>query len=155
MNIIVTGASRGIGYELVKIYSADESNTVIAIARNSQKLYQLKQDCLALNPKSNVIPITFDLNDNNTESLIGEIKKNVNSINILVNNAGMLVNKLFTEITSTDLESVFNVNVFSVFRLIQGILPIMETKTRGHVINISSIGGVQGSVKFEIGRAHV
>ncbi len=148
MNIIVTGASRGIGYELVKIYSADESNTVIAIARNSQKLYQLKQDCLALNPKSNVIPITFDLNDNNTESLIGEIKKNVNSINILVNNAGMLVNKLFTEITSTDLESVFNVNVFSVFRLIQGILPIMETKTRGHVINISSIGGVQGSVKF-------
>ena len=60
----------------------------------------------------------------------------------------MLVNKLFTEITSTDLESVFNVNVFSVFRLIQGILPIMETKTRGHVINISSIGGVQGSVKF-------
>ena len=148
MNIIVTGASRGIGYELVKIYSADASNTVIAIARNGQKLYQLKQDCLALNPKSNVIPIAFDLNDNNTESLIGEIKKNVNSINILVNNAGMLVNKLFTEITSTDLESVFNVNVFSVFRLIQGILPIMETKTRGHVINISSIGGVQGSVKF-------
>ena len=148
MNIIVTGASRGIGYELVKIYSADSSNTVIAIARNSQKLYQLKQDCLALNPQSNVIPIAFDLNDNYTESLIAEIKKKVNSINILVNNAGMLVNKQFIEITSGDLEAVFNVNVFSVFRLIQGILPITETKTRGHIINISSIGGVQGSVKF-------
>ena len=148
MNIIVTGASRGIGYELVKIYSTDSSNTVIAIARNSQKLDQLKQECLDLNPKSNVIPIAFDLSNKNTLSLIAEIKKNVNSINILVNNAGTIVNKPFTEITSTELEAVFNVNVFSVIRLIQGILPIMDTKTRGHIINISSIGGVQGSVKF-------
>ena len=148
MNIIVTGASRGIGYELVKIYSSDSSNTIIAISRNSQKLDQLKRDCVALNPNSNVIPISFDLNEKNNDGLIQEIKKNVNSINILINNAGTLVNKLFTDITLTDLETVFNVNVFSAIRLIQGILPIMETGTRGHIINISSIGGFQGSVKF-------
>lgn len=148
MNIIVTGASRGIGYELVKIYSADSANIIFAIARNGQKLAQLKEECHKQNSESKVIPITFDLNDKNTESLIVAIKKHVNKINILINNAGILVNKPFMEINSSNFETVFNVNVFSVVRLIQGILPIMDTETKGHIINIGSIGGFQGSVKF-------
>ena len=54
MNIIVTGASRGIGYELVKLFSTDPNNTVIAIARNEAKLMQLKEECLIKNPSSKV-----------------------------------------------------------------------------------------------------
>ena len=144
MNIIVTGASRGIGYELVKIYSANLENTIIAISRNAQKLNQLKNECQGLYPNSKVIPLGFDLNEKNMEGLMAEVNKYMKTVNILVNNAGAIVNKPFMEITS----SVFNVNVFGVVRLIQEILPMMVTNTRGHVINISSVGGYQGSVKF-------
>lgn len=149
MNIIVTGASRGIGYELVKLLSTDSKHTVIAISRNAQKLKQLKEDCLLQNPSSNVIPIVCDLSDKNAmEGLISELKKNIKSVNILINNAGALVNKPFEQISSTDLEYVYNVNVFSTVRLIQGVLPLLDKKQKSHIVNISSMGGFQGSAKF-------
>jgi short-subunit dehydrogenase len=149
MNIIVTGASRGIGYELVKLLSSDSKNTIIAISRNTQKLKKLKGDCLSNNVLSNVIPVVCDLSGNNAiESLISEITKHVKSINILINNAGAIVNKPFADISTIDLEYVYNVNVFSVIRLIQGIMPIMDAKQKSHIVNISSMGGFQSSAKF-------
>lgn len=149
MNIIVTGASRGIGYELVKLLSADPKHKVIAISRDAQKLKKLKDDCSAQNGLSNVIPIICDLSDKNSiEGLISDISKQVRSIHILINNAGAIVNKPFKDISTTDMEYVYNVNVFSVIRLIQGLLPIMDTKQKSHIVNISSMGGFQGSAKF-------
>ncbi len=149
MNIIVTGASRGIGYELVKLLSADPNNTIIAISRNSQKLEQLKKDCTSLNISSKVIPIACDLSDKSAiDNLHSEITKHIKTVTVLINNAGAIVNKPFAEITSEDLEYIYNVNVFSVVRLIQKILPIIDTDQRSHIVNISSIGGFQGSLKF-------
>lgn len=80
--------------------------------------------------------------------LISQLKRHVTIINAVVNNAGTLVNKPFSQITNIDLEKVYNVNVFSVFRLIQGILPMMDEKEKSHIVNISSMGGFQGSAKF-------
>ncbi len=149
MNIIVTGASRGIGYELVKLFSANTNNTVLAISRNSQKLEQLKKECLSLNNSAKVIPIACDLSDKKSlDNLIPEVKKHIKTVNVLINNAGALVNKPFSEITKEDLEYVYGVNVFSVVQLIQGVFPLMETVQRSHIVNISSIGGLQGSLKF-------
>jgi short-subunit dehydrogenase len=149
MNIIVTGASRGIGYELVKTLSADIKNTIVAIARNEAKLQQLKNECLLANPSSKVIAIVCDLsNEQDIEILLNEIKKQYTSIHVLINNAGAIVNKPFLEITKADIEYVYNVNVFSVVRLIQGVFPMMDTKIKSHIVNISSVGGFQGSMKF-------
>lgn len=149
MNIIVTGASRGIGYELVKSLSADANHTIIAISRNAQKLDQLKKECSSLNSSSKVIPIVCDLADKNAVgALFSEIKKQVKTVHVLINNAGAIVNKPFAEITREDLEYVYRVNVFSVVGLIQGVLPFMDTDHRSHIVNISSIGGFQGSIKF-------
>jgi NAD(P)-dependent dehydrogenase (short-subunit alcohol dehydrogenase family) len=149
MNIIVTGASRGIGYELVKIVSADSTHTVIAVARNEAKLLHLKNACFNSNSVSKVIAIACDLsNENEIEKLLVEIQKHTDTIDVLINNAGAIVKKPFAEITKTDLEYVYNVNVFSVIRLIQGVLPMLNTKTKSHIVNISSIGGFQGSMKF-------
>lgn len=149
MNIIVTGASRGIGYELVKLLSTDSKNTVIAISRNGAKLDQLKDECLSQNSFSNVVTIVCDLSDKNAiEGLVSELQKKIRSVNILINNAGALVNKPFETISTADLEYVYNVNVFSVVRLIQGIFPILDLEKRSHIVNISSMGGFQGSAKF-------
>jgi len=149
MNIIVTGASRGIGRELVKILSSDTENTVIAIARNLPKLEQLRSECLAANLSSKVIVIACDIsNEKEMEKMFSEIKKNVSTVTILINNAGAIVNKPFAEITKADMEYVYNVNVFSVVRTIQGVLPMMDVKQRSHIVNIGSVGGFQGSIKF-------
>lgn len=149
MNIIVTGASRGIGYELVKLYSTDSKNAVIAISRNGSKLDQLKDECLSQNSSANVMPIVCDLSDKNAiEGLVSELTKKIKSVNILINNAGALVNRPFGTISTADLEYVYNVNVFSVVRLIQGIFPLLDVEKRSHIVNISSMGGFQGSAKF-------
>jgi 3-oxoacyl-[acyl-carrier protein] reductase len=149
MNIIVTGASRGIGYELVKLLSTDSKNTVIAISRNGSKLDQLKEECLSQNPSSNVVPVVCDLSDKNAiEGLVSELQKKIGSVNVLINNAGALLKKPFETISTADLEYVYNVNVFSVVRLIQGIFPLLDLEKRSHIVNISSMGGFQGSAKF-------
>lgn len=145
MKIVVTGASRGIGYQLVKQLSSNSNNTIFAVSRNEQQLEQLKKEC----PNKNVITITCDLSKElSIQSLLSNIKTHTNTINVLVNNAGAIVNKPFSEISKSDLEYVYNVNVFSVVRLIQGLLPMMEVKEKSHIVNISSIGGFQGSLKF-------
>jgi len=59
-----------------------------------------------------------------------------------------MVNKPFEEISAADLETVYNVNVFSVIRLIQGIMPLLDINQKSHIVNISSMGGFQGSAKF-------
>ncbi len=149
MNIVVTGSSRGIGYELVKLFSADSKNTIIAIARNKEKLEQLKKECLLINSSSKIISVTADLSQEKSISdCVEEIKQHVSIIDILINNAGAIVNKPFAEITSADLQHVYNVNVFSIVKLIQLLLPMMNEKEKSHLVNISSVGGFQGSLKF-------
>ncbi len=149
MNIVITGASRGIGYELVKLLSADSKNTIIAISRNGKKLAALSSECSVLNPSSKVIPIICDLS-NSTEvlTLSSKIKEQIPTVNILINNAGAIINKAFSEITSSDLEYVYKVNIFSVFQLIQAVMTLMDKEQRAHIVNISSMGGFQGSAKF-------
>ena len=149
MNIVITGASRGIGYELVKHFARDMHHMVFILSRNVKQMEQLKKECLSVQPASTIIPIACDLSDESSlQSGIQTIFKNTSSIDLLVNNAGAILNKPFTQIKRNEMEYVYNVNVFSVVRLIQELLPAMDGKQRAHIVNISSIGGVQGSVKF-------
>lgn len=145
-NVIVTGASRGIGFELVKQY-VQAGHDVIAISRNLSRLEDLKQECTLINASSKVHVISFDLVDGDFQSdLLPFVSKYFDQVDILVNNAGALVLKPFAEISPEELERVYRVNVSSVFRLTQLMLP--KFSDDAHVLNISSVGGVQGSVKF-------
>lgn len=145
-NVIVTGASRGIGFELVKQY-VQAGHDVIAISRNLSRLEDLKQECLVINASSKVHVISFDLVDGDFQSdLLPFVSKYFDQVDILVNNAGALVLKPFAEISPEELERVYRVNVSSVFRLTQLMLP--KFSDDAHILNISSVGGVQGSVKF-------
>jgi 3-oxoacyl-[acyl-carrier protein] reductase len=145
MNFVVTGASRGIGYELVKQLSLNAGSTIYAVSRNARKLEQLKNECT----DSKVIPVVCDLRSADAANvLLSEIKKHTATVNYIVNNAGAIVNKPFMELSRADLEYVYEVNVFSVVHLIQTLLPVLDSGEKAHIVNISSMGGYQGSSKF-------
>ena len=144
--VIVTGASRGIGFELVQKY-AEAGHEVIALSRNSDRLEQLKEACLQLNPKAQVHILPFDLAEGDIAAqLMPFIESCFQHVDILINNAGALLAKPFTEISAEELERIYHVNVLSVFKLTQELIP--KFSDRAHIVNISSVGGVQGSVKF-------
>lgn len=137
-NVIITGTSRGIGLELVKLFSNSGFN-VLSLSRNITNIEKLNLNNTSFLP--------FDITKENDHLLVNKfISKNWKSVDILINNAGLLINKNFQETSLDDFNNVYNTNVFGVARLIQVCLPFM--KKNGQVINISSIGGVQGSVKF-------
>ncbi|MBT7739358.1 MAG: SDR family NAD(P)-dependent oxidoreductase, partial [Cryomorphaceae bacterium] len=137
-NVIITGTSRGIGLELIKLFSNSGFN-VLSLSRNITNAEKLNLNNTSFLP--------FDITKENDHLLVNKfISKNWKSVDILINNAGLLINKSFQETSFDDFNNVYNTNVFGVARLIQVCLPFM--KKNGQVINISSIGGVQGSVKF-------
>lgn len=136
-NIIITGTSRGIGLELVKLF-AKEGHQILALSRNAQPVQDLKLP--------NVHSFPFDLgNPKDFEKLKSFLGK-WDSVDVLINNAGSLLNKPFTNITTEEFEAVYKVNVFGVAEMTKTVLPKMGKN--GHVVTISSMGGVQGSVKF-------
>lgn len=146
MNIIITGASRGIGYHAA-IKLADRcGNNILAIARSEEKLIALKNKVEAEHPSSNLDYLVFDFFKGNFDILESEIRKHFKQVDALINNAGSLVAKPFLEITSDDFDQSFGVNIKAAFRLSQIVVPLM--KEGAHIVNVSSMGGVQGSVKF-------
>ncbi|XCF06158.1 SDR family oxidoreductase [Tamlana crocina] len=137
-NIIITGTSRGIGFELVKLFS-DAGHQVLALSRNDKPILDLGL--------KNTTCFSFDLADAKDYSKVEKfIKENWQQVDVLINNAGMLVNKPFSEISMQDFEAVYKTNVYGVAELTRVVLPFM--KEDSHVVTISSMGGVQGSMKF-------
>jgi NAD(P)-dependent dehydrogenase (short-subunit alcohol dehydrogenase family) len=147
MNIIVTGAARGIGFEVVRKLSGNSENHIIAVSRNGQALSELVSDCLADNPHASVIQYELDLAKFELYPfIIKHLEQYIPSCDILINNAGKLVNKPFDHFGIEEFDATFDVNVKSPFFLIQTLLPFLNKGA--HVVNIGSIGGVQGSKKF-------
>lgn len=143
MNIIITGASRGIGRQLALKLAATGPHKIILISRNEQKLHDICNEAGAV---SELIPLAFDLEHGDYESLSVQIRNLMSEIHILVNNAGALVNKKFSRLNKEDFEHLMNVNVRSAFLLSQALIPLFENNS--HIVNISSMGGFQGSAKF-------
>ena len=137
-NIIITGTSRGIGFELAKLF-ADEGHQVLALSRNNVPIASLNH--------KNITSFSFDLfSAVDLEKLKTFLNDQWKTVDILINNAGRLVNKPFLETTSKEFEEVYKVNVFGVVEITKLVIPKMSKN--GHVVTISSMGGVQGSVKF-------
>ncbi len=143
MNIIITGASRGIGKEVAIQLANSGENRVIAIARDEKKLNTLKKE---VKDPARVIPIAFDLRNGDYKLLSKEIRGHFSEIHVLINNAGILINKKISRLSADDFDQMMDVNVKSAFLLIQALIPLFEPN--GHIVNISSMGGVQGSAKF-------
>lgn len=136
--VIITGTSRGIGFELVHLFSK-AGYAVLALSRNAKPVINLNYE--------NITALSFDLNNvedfNRVEAFI---QNEWTHVDILINNAGAIINKPFVETTFDDFKQIYGTNVFGVAELTRRVLPFIP-KT-GHVVTISSMGGVQGSMKF-------
>lgn len=137
-NVIITGTSRGIGFELAQLF-ANNNHNVLALSRNTKTIEALQH--------KNIVAHPTDLsNEDNLKSIKEYVNTNWKRVDIIIHNAGMLVNKPFTELTPQDYLDVYKVNVFGVAELTKNMIPFL--KKRSHVVTISSMGGIQGSLKF-------
>lgn len=136
-NIIITGTSRGIGYKLA-LQFANAGHNVLAISRKTpQELIENKKiTCLS-------VDLSQEKELKKVEDFLSQTWKNVD---IIIHNAGALLLKPFLETSQQDFETIYKVNVFGVANLTRICLPFLHKGA--HVVSISSMGGIQGSLKF-------
>ena len=150
MVVMITGASRGIGFETVKYFARMKHTEVFALSRNKSGLGQLATECAGLNRTSRVHPLVFDLDEFflHPDIIQKKIPRGIAHVDILINNAGILINKPFLETSQEEMEQLFRVNCFAPALLIRQLMPYLGGAAPSHVVNISSMGGFQGSQKF-------
>lgn len=137
-NVIITGCSRGIGYEMARLF-ANDGHKVLALSRNAEPMKSLNNELITA--------ISFDLeNEADLAKLDTILAEDWKVVDYLLNNAGSLLNKPFSETSIPEFKAVYNVNLFGVVGVLKTVLPYMQSS--GHVVNISSMGGIQGSMKF-------
>jgi len=136
--VIITGTSRGIGFELAQLFAKNNCQ-VLALSRNIEPLNNLKL--------KNIDTLSVDVcNQDDLQKVSKYLSENWKDVDILIHNAGFLINKPFENLTKDDFLNVYDVNVFGVAALTQICIPYL--KQGSHVVTISSMGGIQGSLKF-------
>jgi NAD(P)-dependent dehydrogenase (short-subunit alcohol dehydrogenase family) len=139
-NILIVGASTGIGEEMTKLFALNKANTVLAISRNVESNTDFEK-------LDNVICKNIDLESTNLKTDLHQFLDSFQSIDFVVFNAGKLINKPFLELAEEEIVSSYKVNVLSAFSVFQVVIPKMKNPN-SHVVTISSMGAFQGSVKF-------
>ena len=142
-DVIITGASAGIGYEVARHLVRDQGCRVVAIARRAEALDRLAHQTAG--GPGELIPLPLDLVGFDPGALSARIEALVDRVDVLINNAGALVHRPFAELTDGDWRRMLDVNLLAPARLIRALLPLLGG---GHVLNISSMGGVAGAAKF-------
>jgi NAD(P)-dependent dehydrogenase (short-subunit alcohol dehydrogenase family) len=147
MNILITGASSGVGFEAVLELILSGKHKVIALARSQDKLERLLEIASGLNPEAKIYALAFDIVHDDYDGLQQFIQTNFDGqIDALINNAGVLINKPFTQLLETDFVEMLQSNFIGHVRIIQSLIGFMPKGS--HIVNIGSMGGFQGSAKF-------
>lgn len=142
MNIIINGGTRGIGIEVVKILAADSSNRLVVTGRNKIILKALEYEY------NNIKSLAFDLKefDSHAENFRKTVYDHFDRIDILINMAGLLIKKDFDEFLNDEAREIIETNFLAPAAIIRLLKPLMVKGS--HIVNISSMGGFQGSSKY-------
>jgi NAD(P)-dependent dehydrogenase (short-subunit alcohol dehydrogenase family) len=147
MNIVITGASSGVGFEAALELILSGNHKVLALARSKENLERLLEIAHGLNPEAEIFALAFDIVHDDYDGLQQFIKANFdNRVDVLINNAGVLINKPFQKLLEMDFVEMLQSNFIGHVRIIQGIIDLMPKGS--HILNIGSMGGFQGSAKF-------
>ncbi len=140
-NIVVLGCSRGIGRALVELLAQNENHHVIALSRNTEELASFCKH------PENISYGYTDVASKQVHQQLNKVLSEFNTIDVLINNAGKLVNKPFEKLSREDIDNSYQTNAIGVMFATQYFIPKMRDHG-GHIVNISTVGAFQGSVKF-------
>lgn len=141
-NVLITGTSTGVGFESAILF-AKNGYKVYATMRNLAKAEKLKASIQADNLDIEIL--TLDVTDNDTIlKAVQAIIEQDGKIDLLINNAGAGFAKTLEYSTEEELDWITNVNYKGVVRCVKAVLPYMREKRAGHIINITSVGGLVG-----------
>lgn len=147
MNIIITGASSGVGFEAALELILSGKHKVIALSRSHEKLQRLLEIAQGLNPEAEIYAMAFDIVHDDYTGLLQFIGSHFdNRVDVLINNAGVLINKPFAQLQEMDFVEMLQSNFIGHVRIIQSVHGLMPKGS--HIVNIGSMGGFQGSAKF-------
>jgi len=144
--IVITGASKGIGFETA-LALALAGHQVVALARSLNGLEKLRETALRHSPVATVYPLAFDIVHGDYEKeLLPLVAEKLGHVDVLINNAGLLINKSFEKTSVDDFSAMLESNLLGPVCMTQHLTPLMLPNS--HIVNIGSMGGFQGSVKF-------
>ena len=143
-NVIITGASRGIGKGILELFVKNGANVAFSYIGDSDQAKSIEADFS--NHKQKVVSYMSDAsNFEQSQKLIDDVVNDFGSINVLVNNAGITIDNLLMRMSEEDFQRVIDVNLKSVFNTTKAILRTMLKQRSGSIINMSSVVGVKGN----------
>lgn len=144
--VLITGASGGIGRAIVKKFVQNGYTVIAQYNKNKTELKKLIEELERENLGGAVYPVTADFTDlNSIDKMFEDIFTRYKKIDAVVNNAGVGLYKLITETTEQDWDKVFNVNIKSIYYLVNKVLPSMIDNKSGKIVNVSSMWGIAGA----------
>ena len=142
-NVLITGASGGIGSAAARLFAKNGYNVIINYNSSEQDALSLEKELSCI---GNAVALKADVSSkSDVDAMFTEAEKLFGKINVLVNNAGISQQKLFTDITEEEFDRMFSVNVKGVFNCCQRALPSMIHDKSGKIINVSSMWGISGA----------
>ena len=143
-NVIITGASRGIGKGILELFVKNGANVAFSYIGDSDQAKSIEADFS--NHKQKVVSYVSDAsNFEQSQKLIDDVLNDFGSIDVLVNNAGITIDNLLMRMSEEDFQKVIDVNLKSVFNTTKAILRTMLKQRSGSIINMSSVVGVKGN----------
>jgi 3-oxoacyl-[acyl-carrier protein] reductase len=146
MNIIVTGASKGIGYAIAKTFASQPEKHAIGIcSRNADEIAQAEAGLRQHSSNHQYFSRACDVSkEKEVNAFVDEFEHRFGAVDVLVNNAGFGIFKSTLEMTKQEFESVLGANLRGVFLFTRAALPLMREKRSGTIITISSLSGKHG-----------
>ena len=144
LNVIITGGSRGIGKGIALAFAKKGANIAFTYSSSSSSASNLEKQLNSFGIKAKSYKSDAS-SYNESIDLVNKISSDFDSIDVLINNAGITKDNLLMRISEDDFDDVINVNLKSVFNMTKAVQKIMLKQRKGSIINMSSVVGVKGN----------
>ena len=143
-NVIITGASRGIGKGIAKVFGQHGSNVAFTYSSSEAPALELEKELEAMGIKAKAYKSNA-ASFSESETLIADVLSEFGSIDVLINNAGITKDNLLMRMGEADFDTVIEINLKSVFNMTKAVQRTMLKQRKGSIINMSSVVGVKGN----------